>query len=390
MTSLDAPGATTAPPHLDDEPGDRRGHRRDVLLELLDHLRLLDGAAAVRAHLGQRGHHGLVDVVRRWPAVMLTVLGATATPRLARLLDRLIAREGRRLALPRPASLVEPSLQLGDPALQPLVLCLKSFKLSACTLRVGPDLVVGHGGNVEWIDRHGYVHPFPQGLPHPERPCLPGKPSTLSDHVSRSSVAPRTCALFVITHTPPYLRAADRVDAPRCARLIRLNTLVPAIDASVKDRDTIGYVMQAIDVQIHDPSAPLGWDAAFGRQGRPAYHLQAGDSLYGRRLRRRGAHLATPGGLRRACGSALFCRFVYLVRSIISARQSAVAGRMSGRRIPDVGAMVVGKTSMHDLALGPTSVSTRNAWHPMRIPGGSAGAAATSMCTSTMGTEAGG
>jgi aspartyl-tRNA(Asn)/glutamyl-tRNA(Gln) amidotransferase subunit A len=92
-------------------------------------------------------------------------------------------------------------------------------------------------------------------------------------------------------------------------------------------------------------------------------------------------------GIRTTCGSLLFAQNV-------PARDSAVAERLAS-----AGAVLVGKTAMHELAYGVTSSnphfgSVRNPWDPDRVPGGSSGgsgvAVATGMCFMAMGSDTGG
>ena len=68
-------------------------------------------------------------------------------------------------------------------------------------------------------------------------------------------------------------------------------------------------------------------------------------------------------------------------------------------RLREAGAIVVGKTNLHEFGMGGTSVNphygpTRNPWNPDCIPGGSSGgsaaAVASGMCLAALGTDAGG
>jgi len=69
------------------------------------------------------------------------------------------------------------------------------------------------------------------------------------------------------------------------------------------------------------------------------------------------------------------------------------------RRLKDAGAVIVGKTNLHEFAIGVTTNNphfgpTRNPWDTSRIPGGSSGgsgaAVAASLCTAATGTDTGG
>ena len=68
-------------------------------------------------------------------------------------------------------------------------------------------------------------------------------------------------------------------------------------------------------------------------------------------------------------------------------------------RLRDAGAILIGKTNLHEFGMGPTGVyshfgPTRNPWDPERVPGGSSGgsaaAVATGMAYGALGTDAGG
>ncbi|HEY3078489.1 MAG TPA: amidase [Chloroflexota bacterium] len=68
-------------------------------------------------------------------------------------------------------------------------------------------------------------------------------------------------------------------------------------------------------------------------------------------------------------------------------------------RLRDAGAILIGKTNLHELGMGPTGIyshfgPTRNPWDPERVPGGSSGgsaaAVATGMAYGALGTDAGG
>ncbi len=78
----------------------------------------------------------------------------------------------------------------------------------------------------------------------------------------------------------------------------------------------------------------------------------------------------------------------------VARRDSAVA-----RRLKEAGAVIVGKTNLHEFAFGVTTNNphfgaTRNPWDTNRIPGGSSGgsgaAVAASLCTAAMGSDTGG
>lgn len=69
------------------------------------------------------------------------------------------------------------------------------------------------------------------------------------------------------------------------------------------------------------------------------------------------------------------------------------------RRLRAAGAVIIGKTNLHELSFGGTTQnehfgSCRNAWNPERLPGGSSGgsavAAATGMCSVAIGSDTGG
>ena len=92
-------------------------------------------------------------------------------------------------------------------------------------------------------------------------------------------------------------------------------------------------------------------------------------------------------GVRTTCGSALFA-------SHVPGHDAAVAERLRA-----AGAVLLGKTGMHELAYGITSNNphfgaVRNPWDPERIPGGSSGgsgaAVATGMAYMAMGSDTGG
>jgi len=92
-------------------------------------------------------------------------------------------------------------------------------------------------------------------------------------------------------------------------------------------------------------------------------------------------------GLRTTCGASIF-------RERIPMRDAAVVQR--ARR---AGAVVVGKTSMHEFAWGITSVNPhygtpRNPWAPGRVPGGSSGGSAVAVAAGqvplALGTDTGG
>jgi len=92
-------------------------------------------------------------------------------------------------------------------------------------------------------------------------------------------------------------------------------------------------------------------------------------------------------GVRTTCGSALFENFV--------PDHDAAAVE----RLEDAGAVLLGKTGMHELAYGITSNNphfgpVRNPWDPKRIPGGSSGgsgsAVASGMAYMAMGSDTGG
>jgi len=68
-------------------------------------------------------------------------------------------------------------------------------------------------------------------------------------------------------------------------------------------------------------------------------------------------------------------------------------------RLREAGAIVIGKTNLHEFAYGVTNINphhgpTRNPWDPDRIPGGSSGgsaaAAAAGLCAGAVGTDTGG
>lgn len=92
-------------------------------------------------------------------------------------------------------------------------------------------------------------------------------------------------------------------------------------------------------------------------------------------------------GVRTTCGSKLFENFV-------PDRDAAVV-----EKLDEAGAVLIGKTSMHELAFGVTSNNphfgtVRNPWDPERIPGGSSGgsgsAVAADMAFMAMGSDTGG
>ncbi len=63
-------------------------------------------------------------------------------------------------------------------------------------------------------------------------------------------------------------------------------------------------------------------------------------------------------------------------------------------RLRAAGAVIVGKTRMHEFAWGTVTPPTRNPWDPSRVPGGSSGgsaaAIASSMCFGALGSDTGG
>ncbi|HUX88230.1 MAG TPA: amidase, partial [Chloroflexota bacterium] len=92
-------------------------------------------------------------------------------------------------------------------------------------------------------------------------------------------------------------------------------------------------------------------------------------------------------GIRSTAGSKILADYVP------AADAPAVA------RLRAAGAIIVGKTNLHEFGMGGTSVNphygpTRNPWNPSCIPGGSsggsAGAVASGMCLAALGTDAGG
>ena len=64
------------------------------------------------------------------------------------------------------------------------------------------------------------------------------------------------------------------------------------------------------------------------------------------------------------------------------------------RRLRDAGAVLIGKTNMHEFAWGNVTPPTRNPWDFNRVPGGSSGgsgaAVAASLCSAAMGSDTGG
>ena len=64
------------------------------------------------------------------------------------------------------------------------------------------------------------------------------------------------------------------------------------------------------------------------------------------------------------------------------------------RRLRDAGAVLVGKTNMHEFAWGNVTPPTKNPWDFNRVPGGSSGgsgaAVAASLCTAALGSDTGG
>ena len=92
-------------------------------------------------------------------------------------------------------------------------------------------------------------------------------------------------------------------------------------------------------------------------------------------------------GVRTTCGSKLFADFVPSIDAAVVEKLAAA------------GAVLVGKTAMHELAYGITSNNphfgtVRNPWDPARIPGGSSGgsgaAVASGMVFMAMGSDTGG
>jgi aspartyl-tRNA(Asn)/glutamyl-tRNA(Gln) amidotransferase subunit A len=92
-------------------------------------------------------------------------------------------------------------------------------------------------------------------------------------------------------------------------------------------------------------------------------------------------------GVRTTCGSKVFAEYV-------PARDAAVVERLEA-----AGAIIVGKTNMHELAYGITSNNphfgpVRNPWNPEHVPGGSSGgsgsAVAANMVFMAMGSDTGG
>ena len=63
-------------------------------------------------------------------------------------------------------------------------------------------------------------------------------------------------------------------------------------------------------------------------------------------------------------------------------------------RLRDAGAIILGKTRMHEFAWGNVTPPTRNPWDPDRIPGGSSGgsaaAVAARLCAAALGSDTGG
>lgn len=82
------------------------------------------------------------------------------------------------------------------------------------------------------------------------------------------------------------------------------------------------------------------------------------------------------------------------------AEQVALRDATVVRRMRDMGAIVIGKTNMHELAFGMTSQNpppfggVANPWDPARIPGGSSGGSAVAViadaCVAALGTDTGG
>jgi aspartyl-tRNA(Asn)/glutamyl-tRNA(Gln) amidotransferase subunit A len=77
----------------------------------------------------------------------------------------------------------------------------------------------------------------------------------------------------------------------------------------------------------------------------------------------------------------------------------AAADAAATARLRAAGAVVIGKTSLHEFAYGVTNTNphygpTRNAWDPSRIPGGSSGGSAVAvsagLCAGAVGTDTGG
>jgi aspartyl-tRNA(Asn)/glutamyl-tRNA(Gln) amidotransferase subunit A len=92
-------------------------------------------------------------------------------------------------------------------------------------------------------------------------------------------------------------------------------------------------------------------------------------------------------GVRRTVGSRLF-------EGHVAASDAGVVSRLRA-----AGAVIVGKTNMHELAFGGTSANETfgavvNPWRPGRIPGGSSGgsgvAVAADLCVAAIGTDTGG
>jgi hypothetical protein len=112
MPALHASATAVAAPHMHVEPTDMRSHHGQIFLILARDARVDQGAAAVRARLGQGDVDALVDRRRCWSMGMAPMPSTRATAGLTGVPGGRALRERRRLPLARAARGVK---RLGQP-----------------------------------------------------------------------------------------------------------------------------------------------------------------------------------------------------------------------------------------------------------------------------------
>jgi hypothetical protein len=124
MPALHPSPTLAATAHLDIEVPDQRANDRKILLILGADAGPLDGAAAIRAHRGQRGRVALIDAWRVRPPTAAPIRGSGPPARPSAVTLGPVLRKRRRLAKASPPGGIQLLLEAVVLALQSIAFAL--------------------------------------------------------------------------------------------------------------------------------------------------------------------------------------------------------------------------------------------------------------------------